>query len=69
MSGVRELAEAVAEQNRRDGWPVQPKAQGVYDPRFATWMDGSLAALAAPAVTRLVCGFGNLRAVIEGERG
>ncbi|QYC10585.1 hypothetical protein [Brevundimonas nasdae] len=46
-----------------------PPAYGGFDTRFVTWMDGPLAALADPALTRLVANFGNLRAVIEGERG
>ncbi|VDC51420.1 hypothetical protein BREV_BREV_00489 [Brevundimonas mediterranea] len=46
-----------------------PPAFGGFDTRFVTWMDGPLAALADPEASRLVANFGNLRAVIEGERG
>jgi len=70
MTALHDMAEAVAVQHRADGFDITRAESGSrFDVRFVTWVDGSLAALADPALTRLVANFGNLRAVIEGERG
>lgn len=71
MTGARDMAEAVNAQHRADGFVVAgcDIDHAGFDVRFFTWLDGSLAVLTDPALTRLVANFGNLRAVIEGERG
>ena len=71
MTGARDMAEAVNAQHRADGFVVAgcDIDHAGCDVRFFTWLDGSLAALADPALTRLVAHFGNLRGVIEGKLG